>query len=84
MNASPSRTFADLEPAGLELAVTCQRCGHVAAVDDTAPRIRNQRLPALGTRRLVQRLEEGPRHVPCNLGPCRGLPVDGSRAIRNI
>ena len=64
----PPRIFADLAPAGLELAVTCQRCGHVAVVDDQAPRLRNQRLsgrryrcqqcgaiglPSLGTRRLA-------------------------------
>ena len=62
------RTFADLEPAGLELG-TCQRCGHVAVVDDQAPRLRHQRLagrryrcqecgaiglPSLGTRRLAE------------------------------
>ena len=41
---APPRTFADLEPAGLELEVTCQRCGHVAIVDDTAPKLRHQRL----------------------------------------
>jgi ribosomal protein S27E len=41
---APPRTFADLEPAGLELEVTCQRCGHVTVVDDTAQRLRNQRL----------------------------------------
>ena len=28
--SGPPRTFADLEPAYLELEVTCQRCGHVA------------------------------------------------------
>ena len=33
--SAPPRTFADLEPAGLEMAVTCQRCGHEAVVDDT-------------------------------------------------
>jgi predicted RNA-binding Zn-ribbon protein involved in translation (DUF1610 family) len=62
------RTFGDLEQAGLELAVTCQRCGHAAVVDDQAPRLRHQRLagrryrcqecgaiglPSLGTRRLA-------------------------------
>jgi hypothetical protein len=30
----PPRILGDLAPAGLELAVTCQRCGHVAVVDD--------------------------------------------------
>jgi hypothetical protein len=69
MPSTPPRTFADLEPAGLELEVTCQRCGHVAVVDDTAPMLRHQRLagrrfrcaqcgaiglPSLGTRRLAQ------------------------------
>ena len=63
------RTFGDLEPAGLELTVTCQRCGHAAVVDDQAPRLRHQRLagrryrcqecgaiglPSLGTRRLAE------------------------------
>ena len=66
---APPRVFADLEPAGLELEVTCQRCGHVAVVDDQAPDLRNQRLagrryrcaqcgaiglPTLGTRRLAE------------------------------
>ena len=69
---SPPRVFADLEPPGLELEVTCQRCWH-AAIDDTAPRLRHQRLagrryrcaqcgaiglPSLGTRRLADRLAE--------------------------
>jgi len=67
--AQQPRTFGDLAPAGLELEVTCQRCGHVAVVDDTAPRLREQRLagrryrcaqcgatglPSLGTRRLAE------------------------------
>jgi hypothetical protein len=66
---APPRTFADLALAGLELEVTCQRCGHVAVIDDTAPRLRHQRLagrryrcaqcgaiglPSLGTRRLAE------------------------------
>jgi hypothetical protein len=66
---APPRIFADLEPAGLELEVTCERCGHVAVVDDKAPRLRHQRLagrryrcaqcgaiglPSLGTRRLPE------------------------------
>ena len=33
---SPPRTFRHLTPAGLELEVTCKRCGHVAVVDDHA------------------------------------------------
>jgi DNA-directed RNA polymerase subunit RPC12/RpoP len=66
---APPRTFADLEPAGLEMAVTCQRCGHEAIVDDTDVRLRDQRiagrryrcarcgaigLPSLSTRRLTE------------------------------
>jgi hypothetical protein len=65
---TPTRTFADREPAGLEMAVTCQRCGHEAVVDDIDVRLRNQRLagrryrqkcgaiglPSLGTRRLAE------------------------------
>ena len=35
---APPRTFADLEPAGLEMAVTCQKCGHWAVIDDKAPK----------------------------------------------
>jgi predicted RNA-binding Zn-ribbon protein involved in translation (DUF1610 family) len=65
---APPRVFADLAPAGLEMSVACQKCGHVAVVDDQAPRLRNQRLagrryrcqqcgaiglPSLGTRRLA-------------------------------
>ena len=67
------RTFGDLERAGLEMAVTCQRCGHQAVVDDTSARLRNQPiagrryrcqqcgavgLPSLGTRRIAQRVSE--------------------------
>jgi DNA-directed RNA polymerase subunit RPC12/RpoP len=70
---APPRTFADLEPAGLEMAVTCQKCGHWAVIDDKAPKLRNQRiagrryrcaqcgaigLPSLGTRRLAKWLAE--------------------------
>lgn len=73
MALPPLRTFADLEPAGLELGVTCQKCGHQAVVDDRSPKLRNQRvagrrfrcaqcggigLPTLGTRRLAQRVGE--------------------------
>ena len=61
--------LADFGAASLELEVTCQRCGHVAMVDDKAPRLRNQRLagrryrsaqcgaiglPSLGTRALAE------------------------------
>jgi DNA-directed RNA polymerase subunit RPC12/RpoP len=67
--SAPTRTFDDLEPAGLEMAVTCQRCGHEAVVDDTDVRLRKQRiagrryrcarcgaigLPSLGTHRLAE------------------------------
>src|SRR5829696_9303102 len=65
------------EPAGLELEVICQRCGHVAVIDDTAPRMRHLAgrryrcaqcgaigLPTLGKRRLA-------KHA-------RGLKVDMS------
>lgn len=72
MPPNPPRTFADLEPAGLELAVVCQRCGRETVVDDTAPDLRPQRiagrryrcqcggigLPSLGTRRLAKRLAD--------------------------
>jgi DNA-directed RNA polymerase subunit RPC12/RpoP len=53
--------------------MTCQKCGRESVVDDTAPRLRNQRLagrryrcqkcggiglPSLGARRLAKRLAE--------------------------
>ena len=64
---APPRTFADLEPAGLELEVTCQRCGHVAVVDDTAPRLRHQRLAGRRYRcaavRCDRLAELGPRRL---------------------
>ncbi len=59
------RTFADLERAGLDLKVTCQRCGHEAIVDDTAPRSAIDESPAgaSGTRSAARlachRLERG-------------------------
>jgi predicted RNA-binding Zn-ribbon protein involved in translation (DUF1610 family) len=87
---APPRVFADLAPAGLELAVTCQRCGHVAVVDDQAPRLRNQRLagrryrcqqcgaiglPSLGTRRLAA----SKRSVDLSGGELPGRKVDPRR-----
>jgi predicted RNA-binding Zn-ribbon protein involved in translation (DUF1610 family) len=66
---APPRVFANLALAGLEMSVACQRCGHVAVVDDQTPRLRNQLLagrryrcqqcgaiglPSLGTRRLAE------------------------------
>ncbi|MFZ5780755.1 MAG: hypothetical protein ACOY4R_11200 [Pseudomonadota bacterium] len=71
--AVPPRTFADLEPAGLEMTTTCQRCGHEAVIDDSSPRLRSLPLagrrfrcrhcggiglPTLGKRRWAQRLAE--------------------------
>ena len=73
MSPAPPRTFADLEPAGLELAVTCQRCRRQAVIDDASPTLRHQRiagrrfrcmacgaigLPSLGKRRWAARLSE--------------------------
>ena len=40
----PPRLFADLETGQFEIEVACQRCGHVAVGDDTAPRLRHQGL----------------------------------------
>jgi hypothetical protein len=90
--SAPPRTFADLEPAGLEMAVTCQRCGHEAAVDDTDVRLRNQRiagrryccarcgaigLPSLGTRRLAE--HAGKLKVDMSGGELPGRKVDPRR-----
>jgi DNA-directed RNA polymerase subunit RPC12/RpoP len=90
--SAPPRVFADLEPAGLELEVTCQRCGHVAVIDDTAPRLRNQRLagrryrcarcgaiglPSLGTRRLAK--HAGRLKVDLSCGELPGRKVDPRR-----
>lgn len=73
MASAKPRTFGDLERAGLEMAVTCQCCGHQAVIDDTSPKLRNRPiagrryrcqqcgaigLPSLGTRRLAQRVGE--------------------------
>ena len=89
---SPPRVFADLEPAGLELEVTCQRCGHVAVVDDTAPRLRHQRLagrryrcakcgaiglPSLGARRLAEHARK--LKVDLSAGDLPGRKVDPRR-----
>ena len=67
------RTFSDLAAAGLEIEVTCQRCGHRAVIDDTDPALRGRPiagrrfrsrqcgavgLPSLGTRQLRARLAE--------------------------
>jgi DNA-directed RNA polymerase subunit RPC12/RpoP len=89
---APPRTFADLEPAGLELEVTCQRCGHVAVVDDTAQRLRNQRpagrryrcaecgaidLPSLGPHRLAEHASR--LRVDMSGGELPGRKVDPRR-----
>ena len=89
---APPRTFADLEPAGLEMAVTCQRCGHVAVVNDQAPGLRNQRLagrryrcaqcgaiglPSLSTRRLAE--HAGKLRVDMSGGELPGRKVDPRR-----
>ena len=86
---APPRTFADLAPAGLEVEVTCQRCGHVAVVDDTAPRLRHQRLagrryrcaqcgaiglPSLRTRRLAEHARK--LKVDMSNGDLPGRKVD--------
>ena len=90
--SAPPRNFADLEPAGLELEVTCQRCGHVAVIDDTAPRLRHQRLagrryrcaqcgaiglPTLGTRRLAKHASK--LKVDMSGGELPGRKVDPRR-----
>ena len=50
-STAPRRTFADLEAAGLEMAVTCQPCGHEAVVDDSAtPAAPAYRWPPLSLR----------------------------------
>ncbi len=82
------RTFGDLEPAGLKLTVTCQRCGHVAQ----APRLRHQRLagrryrcqecgaiglPSLGTRRLAEHASN--LKVDLSGGDLPGRKVDPRR-----
>ena len=90
--SAPPRVFADLEGAGLELEVTCQKCGHWAVVDDTAPRLRHQRLagrryrcaqcgaiglPTLGTRRLTKHASE--LKVDMSGGELPGRKVDRRR-----
>jgi DNA-directed RNA polymerase subunit RPC12/RpoP len=84
------RVFADLAPAGLEMSVKCQRCGHEAVVDDTVPRLRHQRiagrryrcqqcgaigLPSLGTRRLAEHASK----VDLSGGELPGRKVDRRR-----
>lgn len=94
MQPTPPRTFADLAPAGLELQVTCQRCGHVATIDDTDASLRGQRiagrrfrcqqcgaigLPSLGTRTLAQRFVERRPKVDMSGGELPGRKVDRRR-----
>jgi hypothetical protein len=65
-----------------------QRCGHVAVIDDTAPRLRHQRLagrryrgaiglPSLGTRRLAEHATK--LKVGMSDGDPPGRKVDPSR-----
>ena len=82
---APPRVFTDPEPAGLELEITCQRCGHLSVGDDQAPRLRNQRiagrryrcaqcgaigLPSLCTRRLAQHASKVRSARAAEQGPC--------------
>src|SRR5919109_3370225 len=41
---APPTTFAELERQGLELVVTCQKCGHEAAIDASALGIRDRKI----------------------------------------
>ena len=90
--AAPPRTFADLEPAGLELEVTCQKCGHWAVVDDASPKLRHQRLagrryrcvqcgaiglPSLGARRPARHASK--LKVDMSGGELSGRKVDRRR-----
>jgi hypothetical protein len=89
---APPGTFAYLAPAGLEMSVVCQKCGHEAVVDDTAPRLRNQciagrryrcqqcgaiGLPSLGTRRLTEHASK--LSVDLSGGELPGRKVDPRR-----
>ena len=46
--AAPIVTFAELERRGLEIEVTCQKCGHRSVVNGSAPKLRD--LPVAGRR----------------------------------
>jgi hypothetical protein len=89
---APPRVFADLAPAGLEMSIARQRCGHVAVVDDQAPHLRNQRLAgrryrcqqcgaigllSLGTRRFAE--HGGNLEVNLSGGELPGRKVDPRR-----
>lgn len=97
MSSPPPRTFADLEPAGLELAVTCQRCGRQSVIDDVSPGLRHQRiagrrfrctacgaigLPSLGKRRWTARLSEHARTRSAS-GPAGTNRRDGTATDDN-
>jgi DNA-directed RNA polymerase subunit RPC12/RpoP len=74
------------------MSVACQKCGHVAVVDDQAPRLRNQRLAgrryrclkcgaigvlSLGTRRLAEHANK--LKVDLSGGELPGQKVDPRR-----
>ncbi len=40
----PLGTFHELLQRGLEIRIVCQRCGHEALLDASAPALRNRRL----------------------------------------
>ena len=67
--AAPIVTFAELDRRGLEIEVTCQKCGHRAVVDGSAPKLRD--LPVAG------------RRFRCTRPGCRGigLPTIGKQRL---
>jgi hypothetical protein len=67
MSTTPTRTFADLERAGLAMEVTCQKCGHRAVIDGSTPALRDKSIAG--------------RRFRCNQPGCGGvgLPEIGPR-----
>ena len=62
--APPNTTFGQLEALGLEIEVTCQKCGHRATVDATQPALAGRRIA--GRRFRCQALDAKGR-------PCGGI-----------
>jgi hypothetical protein len=55
----PFRTYGDVEPAGLEISVTCDKCGRSVLIDAGSEAMRDR--PLCGGRIAVMHLHGGPR-----------------------
>jgi hypothetical protein len=81
MATTPTRTFADLERAGLVMEVTCQKCGHRAEIDGSVPTLRN--LSIAGRRFRCTQAGCGGVGLP-EIGPQRRWPQRLAEHVRSL